>query len=97
VPPDRFGHAPRALGRPSRHKPRVVPIPHPLAAAFGEYLADLRPTLAVSPYLFANPNAHRGGQGRHNRESVHGLVQEAGADSARRWAGVTSTQAFAFI
>ena len=70
----------------------MVPIPHPLATALGEYLADLRPTLAASPYLFANPNAHRGGQGRHNRGSVHGLVQEAGASSgvtgrhfAHRW------------
>jgi site-specific recombinase XerD len=73
-------------------KPRVVPIPHPLATALQEYLTDVRPTLPASPYLFANPNAKRKGRGRYSRGCVHGLVREAGASAgvsgrhfAHRW------------
>ena len=38
-------------------KPRVVPLPYLLADALREYVANVRPKLPESPYLFANPRA----------------------------------------
>lgn len=62
-------------------KARVVPIPAPLSGVLGDYLDELRPLLAPSPYLFVNPNGK--GQtkltGRYGQRAVFNLVAQAGA------------------
>ena len=65
-------------------KPRVVPIPHPLADVLREYLDEVRPKLPASPYLFANPRGNRKLRGRYGARALHDLVVEAGTS-----AGVT--------
>ena len=73
-------------------KPRVVPIPHLLADVLREYLDDVRPKLAASSYLFANPRGNRSLRGRYGPRALHSLVQEAGTSAgvagrhfAHRW------------
>jgi site-specific recombinase XerD len=65
-------------------KPRVVPIPHDLAAVLRDYLDDVRPQLPASSYLFANPRGNRKLRGRYGPRALYGLVLEAGTS-----AGVT--------
>ncbi|MGO9584536.1 MAG: tyrosine-type recombinase/integrase [Acidimicrobiales bacterium] len=62
-------------------KPRVIPIPHLLADVLGEYLDDLRPKLAASSYLFANPRGNRSLRGRYGPRALYNLVAEAGTSA----------------
>lgn len=73
-------------------KPRVIPIPHLLAAVLREYRETLRPSLPESAYLFANPNGNRSLRGRYGPRALHNLVLEAGTSAgvagrhfAHRW------------
>jgi site-specific recombinase XerD len=62
-------------------KPRVVPIPHPLADVLGDYLDDVRPKLPASGYFFANPRGNRRLRGRYGPRALHDLVLEAGTSA----------------
>ncbi len=59
-------------------KPRVVPIPHPLADVLGDYVDDVRPSLSGSEYFFANSRGNRTLRGRYGPRALHDLVLEAG-------------------
>ena len=62
-------------------KPRVVPIPHPLASVLGEYLEQVRPRFPASPYFFVNPRGNRRLRGRYGPRALHDLVAEAGTSA----------------
>jgi site-specific recombinase XerD len=62
-------------------KPRVVPIPHLLAAVLGEALDQVRPRLPASPYFFANLRGNRRLRGRYGPRALYGLVLEAGTSA----------------
>ncbi len=57
-------------------KPRVVPIPHPLANVLGEYLEQVRPRLPASRYFFANPKGNRKLRGRYGPRALYDIVLE---------------------
>ncbi len=59
-------------------KPRVIPIPHILETLLREYLAELRPKLPASTYLFANLRGNRSLRGRYGARALHNMVVEAG-------------------
>ena len=59
----------------------MVPFPHLLADALREYVANVRPSLPGSEYIFANPRGNRRLRGRYGQRAVHDLVCEAGTSA----------------
>lgn len=50
-------------------QPRTVPIPPVLSPILGRYVAETRPKLTASPFVFVNPKSRRGSpfSGRYGR------------------------------
>lgn len=61
-------------------KPRMIPIPPVLARVLGQYLDDIRPTLASSPFFFVNPRSHPANKfhAQFGPRPVYELVRRSG-------------------
>ncbi|MGH9918811.1 MAG: tyrosine-type recombinase/integrase [Nitrososphaerales archaeon] len=82
------------------NKRRTVPIPPVLSPILHAYVAQVRPTLADSPFVFVNPRSHthRAHHGSFAACAVEDLVHQAGEGAAvserhfpHRWRDILNT------